>query len=261
MYDTILVIPDSHAHPKYSNDRFEWLGKLITDRQPDIIIDIGDSADLPSLCKYDVGNIRAEGNRLKDDLDAYKDAMDLLWMPLENLQLRQRNNKKKQYNPIKVKTRGNHEHRLDRAAEEDPKLYGAIGTHLLNEEHYYDVVKPFLEPFTVDGISFCHYFPSGVMGFPIGGIHQSYNMVRKTLGSCVVGHSHTRDYHESARPDGSRVFGLSVGCYVDYEPDWCKTSHMWWKGAVLLHEVHDGTAEPEFISINRIKHEYSGVIV
>jgi hypothetical protein len=47
---THLIIPDAHAHPDYSNDRFTWLGKLIGDVRPDVVINIGDWFDLPSLC-------------------------------------------------------------------------------------------------------------------------------------------------------------------------------------------------------------------
>ena len=29
-----LVVPDSHAHPDYNNDRADWLGQLIADLKP-----------------------------------------------------------------------------------------------------------------------------------------------------------------------------------------------------------------------------------
>ena len=48
-----LVIPDSHAMPTHNNDRYEWLGKFIFDIRPDVVIDIGDSADMESLCSWD----------------------------------------------------------------------------------------------------------------------------------------------------------------------------------------------------------------
>ena len=43
---THLILPDSHAHPDYSNDRYTWIGKLIMDIKPDVLINIGDTADM-----------------------------------------------------------------------------------------------------------------------------------------------------------------------------------------------------------------------
>ena len=47
---THLIIPDGHTHPDYNNDRFTWLGKLIVDLQPEVVVNIGDMADMASLC-------------------------------------------------------------------------------------------------------------------------------------------------------------------------------------------------------------------
>ena len=50
-----LVIPDQHAHYQHSNVRAEWLSALIHDLKPDVVINIGDGADMPSLSGYDKG--------------------------------------------------------------------------------------------------------------------------------------------------------------------------------------------------------------
>ena len=62
---THLVIPDSHAHPDYSNERYDWLAELILDIKPDVVIDIGDWFDMPSLCSYDRGTKGFEGRRFQ----------------------------------------------------------------------------------------------------------------------------------------------------------------------------------------------------
>ena len=67
---THLVIPDQHAHPDNNNDRFEWLGKLIVDLKPDVVINLGDMADMPSLCTYDKGTKGFEGRRYKQDVNS-----------------------------------------------------------------------------------------------------------------------------------------------------------------------------------------------
>lgn len=253
---SLLVIPDSHAHPDYSNDRFKWLGNLILDRRPDIVVDIGDSADMASLCTYDTGTVRAEGRRYTEDLRAYAEAQHLLWEPIRNWNEQQARNKKKQWWPHRVKCIGNHEQRIMRAAIEDPKLHGHLSIDDLEEHKYYDEVYPFLVPYIHEGIAFQHYFTSGVMGRPISGIHAASNLVRKNFISSVCGHAHTRDFWESTRPDGSRIFGLVVGCYIDYEPDWTSEHKRWWSGVVMLHNPSNGTAEPEFIGIEEVKRRY-----
>ena len=47
-----LIIGDSHAHPDFNNERFTWLGKLIHDSRPDVVVNIGDMADMASLCAH-----------------------------------------------------------------------------------------------------------------------------------------------------------------------------------------------------------------
>lgn len=253
----ILVIPDSHAHPHHNNDRFLHLGRLILDRRPDIVIDIGDSADMPSLCSYDRGTIRAEGMRYTEDLRAYREAQELLWAPLREYNEMRSRNKKAQWLPHRIKCVGNHENRIERAALEDPKLHGHLSLADLEEHKYYDEVYPFCTPVVIESIAFQHYFTSGVMGNPVGGLHAAASLVRKNHMSSVCGHAHTRDYWESIRPDGNRVFGLVVGCYVDYEPNWTKEYKRWWSGVVMLNDVRDGQAEPEFIGIDTVRRAYA----
>ena len=56
----LLIIPDCHAAPEYDNKRFSALGNFIVEQQPEIIVCLGDLADMPSLSSYD---LRGEGTR------------------------------------------------------------------------------------------------------------------------------------------------------------------------------------------------------
>lgn len=78
----ILVIGDPHATPHHNNSRFELLGKFIVDRQPEVIVNIGDMADMPSLCSYDKGLRSFEGRRYKHDVASVIDAQLKLFKPL-----------------------------------------------------------------------------------------------------------------------------------------------------------------------------------
>jgi hypothetical protein len=60
---THLVIPDQHAHPDFHNKRADWLGQLIKELRPDVVINIGDAADMPSLSSYDKGTKGFQGRK------------------------------------------------------------------------------------------------------------------------------------------------------------------------------------------------------
>jgi len=88
MSKTHLIIPDSHAHPDHNNDRFEWLGKLIMDVKPDVVVNIGDMADMPSLSTYDRGTKGFEGRRYKKDVDSVLDAQERMFEPIKKAKRR-----------------------------------------------------------------------------------------------------------------------------------------------------------------------------
>ena len=90
----ILVIGDSHSDPEVPNDRYQWLGKMIVDERPDVVVDIGDFATMGSLSGYDKGTAKAENKRVIKDIDHAKEARVLLTTPIRNEQQRQRELKK-----------------------------------------------------------------------------------------------------------------------------------------------------------------------
>ena len=254
----ILVIGDSHATPKANNDRFEWLGNFIVDKKPDIIVDIGDMADMPSLSTYDKGSIHSEGLRYTDDIECAIDAQQKINKPIDeyNKILTKKKHLKK-YSPLRKKVLGNHEQRIVRAAEADPALNGHLKiSDLQYKEHGWDVY-PFLKPYCVQGIAFKHYHTSGIMGKAIGGDHHAANLVKKGFHSCVVGHSHLRGYFETTDIMENRLFGLVAGCYFEHEDHYTTEGARSWRGLVMLHEAIDGSCEPAWYSMDYIKQRYS----
>ena len=255
-YKEILVIPDAHAKPDEPNDRFEWLGNFIVEKQPDVIVDIGDSADMPSLSRFDVGNIHSEGKRYADDLAAYHDAMEKMFKPIREYNDSMTRNKKAKYYPRLVKTRGNHEHRIIRAATEEPKYWGFVKIEDLKERDYGWECYDYLQPVEIEGICFQHTFTSGVMGRPIGGEHHAANLVKKNFMSSVCGHSHTRDFWETTDAMGRKRFGLVVGCYFEHDEHYTSENSRFWRGLYYLHDVRDGMAEPTPFEIDYIRRKY-----
>ncbi len=255
-YAEHLIIPDSHACVDESNDRFDWIAEMALVNQPDVIIDIGDSADMRSLGLYDVGKISGEGYRYRDDLDVYHDAARRIIDPITRYNNTHTKWKKKTYKPRIIKCRGNHEHRIVRAANETPAMYGTLKLEDLREEEIGFETFDFLKPCIVDNICYQHYFTSGIMGRPIGGVNHARNLVAKGMMSCAAGHSHMRDFFEDKDAAGRKIFGLVVGCYFEHDPHYTTEADRFWRGLVYLRDVHEGQANPEFVSIERVKQLY-----
>ena len=81
MSRTHLLVPDQQAHPDFNNDRADWLGKLIKDLKPDVLINIGDAADMPSLGSYAIGTGGSGGPNFTTDFEAHLYSQDLLCAP------------------------------------------------------------------------------------------------------------------------------------------------------------------------------------
>lgn len=245
---THLIIPDSHSHPDYNNNRYDWLGQLILDLRPDVVVNLGDYADMPSLCHYDKGKKGYEGRRYTKDIEAVRDADDRVWHPTRRA--------KRALPKRRVLTLGNHEERIIKAVEGDAKLDGVLSLSDLGYEDKWEV-HPFLETVEIDGVYYSHYLTSGVMGRPISGEHPAYALLTKRHVSCVVGHVHTYDYCRRNRADGTPIISIVAGCYIDYYSDWAgPANHMWVKGVTVLKNVEDGVFEHEFIALETLKDIY-----
>ena len=224
----LLVIGDPHAHPDYDNSRFTTLGKFIAREKPQIIVCIGDMADMPSLSSYDRGTRGFEGRRYKKDVSAAIDAQKKLFAPIRKV---------RGYKPKLHMCLGNHEDRIVRVVNTTPELDGAIGLGDLKYEEFGWEVTPFKRSVVIEGISFSHYFTSGVAGRPISSVHIGHALVTKLHCSAVQGHSHLFNHSEQTRPDGQKIFGLSAGCFSHpkYTESWCQdTEYQWWRGIIVL---------------------------
>ena len=238
-----LIIPDSHSMPGIANDRFEWLGKFIFALKPDVVIDIGDSADMPSLCSYDHGKAGFDSNRYIDDIAAYHDAMEKLWHPFKK-------NKKKL--PRRVKVRGNHEDRITRAVSFSGIMSGTFSMDDLQEHNWNDEVNEYLYAIEIDGIKYCHVCPSPIMGRPLSSVTLARAIIKQEHCSYTVGHVHTRDFHEERGIQAS-----VVGCYFDNIHEFAGPSNVnYWRGILVKEEVCNGRYEPHWYSLDRIRKEY-----
>ena len=258
MIEKLLVVPDSHSHPDYDGKRFVALSKLIMAERPDCIVCLGDFWDMHSLSVYDVGKTTAEGRRYQEDVAVGNLHMGFLVEGIRSHNKEQADKRKKQYKPRMEFLMGNHEYRIKRAANEAPHLYGKLSYNDLYLDDWN--VTPFKVPLHIEGISFCHYFPSGGMGRPISGENHAKSLLKKLYTSCVVGHSHLLDFAQQTKATGEKMFALVAGCYghLDHDEGWSTgTDQMWWNGITILHGVENGHfRELQFISQERIEAKY-----
>jgi hypothetical protein len=204
----ILVLPDTQA--KYS-DNFDFLtciGKYILAKKPDVVLHLGDFSDMESLSSYDTGKKSFEGRRYTKDIKAAELAMKALMTPLVEFNQKAKKNKEKQYKPRLVMLLGNHENRIMRAVNDDPKLDGLISYDDLPYKKYNWEVHDFLHPVFINGVAFSHYFPTGAMGRPAA---SAVTLVGKMHMSCIAGHQQGRQVAYGKRPDGSAITAIIAG--------------------------------------------------
>jgi len=79
---THFVLPDVQAKDGNDFTFLSCIGKYIVDKKPDVIICIGDFADMESLSSYDVGKKSFEGRSYQKDIQAAREAMDALLVPI-----------------------------------------------------------------------------------------------------------------------------------------------------------------------------------
>lgn len=248
-----IVIPDAHAHPDFHNKRFGWLGQLVRDVQPDVVVDIGDWADMPSLCDYEKGKSGFQGRRYKADIEASHDAEDKFFAPLREA---------KRKLPKFFRHHGNHEARISRAISLDAvKLEGTISLDDLVVNKAWELVPyagatPGIN--TVDGVNYAHFFTSGVMGRPISGERPAHQLLQKQYESCVQGHAHVTDYCIRTNARGKHIHGLVVGVFQDYFADYAGAANdLWWRGVIILRNVEAGGFDPQWVSMDALRKEYA----
>lgn len=251
---THLVIPDTQIKPGVPLDHLRWLGRYIVKKQPDVIICIGDFADMESLSSYDYGKKSFEGRRYTKDIRSAHAGMDELLTPLNEYNERQRRNSKRQYRPRLVLTLGNHENRINRAVEDDAKLEGLLSINDLDYARWGWEVYPFLEVVNIDGVSYSHYFSTGTMGRPATTANAQLN---KTHVSCVAGHQQGLQIATGKRADGKLLTSIIAGSFYLHDESYASPQgNMHWRGALMLHNVHDGSFDLNLLPMQYLQSKY-----
>jgi hypothetical protein len=255
---THLVIPDTQSKPGTPNDALGWVGAYIVEKQPDVIVHLGDHFDGPSLSSYDVGKKDFEGRRYRDDVDAANTAFDVLCAPMEKHNRHKAKQSKKQYKPELVILHGNHEHRIQRAIDDDAAhLDGIISLDDLNyADHGWQVV-PFLQPINIDGVWYAHYWANPMTGRPYGG--NATTRLKQVGHSFTMGHQQVLDYAIRFVAGRSQHALIAGSCYLHTEKYLGPQGNDHWRGIIVKHQVENGSYDPMFVSLDYLCRRFEGV--
>jgi predicted phosphodiesterase len=245
----IAVIPDTQCRPGVRVDHLEWAGKYIKEKKPDVVVHLGDHWDMPSLSSYDKGKAAAEGRRVAADIRAGNTALEILTRSVGPAAGR----------PRLVLLRGNHEQRLERYVEDHAELAGAVGYHLFNDVSLGWEVVPFLQPITIGGVTFCHYFPrggDGNVGQTKRGAPSAKAQLNREMQSCVAGHRQGLDL--AVTTNGRRMLRsiIAGSFYQHHEGYLSPQGNHHWRGILMLHEVRQGNFNLMEVSLDYLKRRY-----
>lgn len=249
-----LVIPDVQFRPGDNTKFLRAIGNYIVSKRPDVVVCIGDFADMPSLSSYDIGKKSFEGRRYRDDIQATHVAMEALLGPLKEYNAKMRKTKHALYTPQLVLTLGNHEERILRATNNDPKLDGTIGIEDLKYREFGWDVHPFLQPVIIDGVAYCHYFVTGVAGRPAA---TAAAQLRKANMSCIAGHQQGRQVAYASKATGETITSIIAGSCYEHDEDYLGVQgNKHWRGIIVLNEVNNGSFDEMFVSLNYLNENY-----
>lgn len=256
MTKTAIVFSCAHSKPSVSNERFNWLGKLIYDVRPDYVVDLGDTHDMHSLNQYDSGKPGAPNAKsYQADIEHAMDAQERLWHIFSHY---------KRKRPTRYGIEGNHEHRIRRSIALDPRLEGekyGISFDHLETNRWYDEYIEYEDGapggLMLDGVLYSHFVQSGNMGRALEGKHHAHALVDRLGCSVTVGHSHKFSHHYFGARLPRPSIGLVAGCMKGAREHWAGQSQDEWRhGAVIKHALEGGVYDLEWVSLGRMEKNY-----
>lgn len=256
---THMYIPDSQVKPDILFEYLRCKGEYILDKKPDVIVFAGDFADMPSLSSYDKGKGKAEGKRVKKDIEAAIEGMQTLLKPLYDYQQKQlKDFGFIGYKPRMLITLGNHEDRINRYTNDNPELIDFISIDSLKYKEQGLEVYDFLEPVLVDGITYIHYLPNEFTGKPQGGT--AAKILADFGGSITQGHKQTLAVATRFAPaTGQQTWYLQAGaCYDHHEAYKGLYNNNHFRGLFMKYNLDGkGNYDLHTVSLKYIMDKYS----
>ena len=211
---------------------------------------------MQSLSSYDKGRRAFEGRRYTKDIAAGNHGMDLFMEPIYAEKERCMQDGV-EWDPTFDFAMGNHEERILRATDIQPELDGLIGYKDFNLVKHGWTVHQYLEVFQLDGVSFAHYFASGVMN---RSITSARALLTKQFCSCVQGHVQKRDIAVDYTADGRTITGLMLGSFYQHRENYLgpQVNAKTWHGLHYAYNVRDGEFSANAVDLAYLRDRFSG---
>lgn len=240
-YAKIAVIPDTQCKPGVSLTHLAAAGRFIADKQPDVIVQLGDWWDFPSLSSFEFGKplILAEQD-VEADIEAGNEGMRVLNEALKGCKAE------------RILLRGNHEDRTRRTIEADPKWRRTLAESRMKAPGWR--VVPFLRPISRCGISFVHFW--GSAGRPWTG--KADSILKRVGRSFFAGHRQGKDQAEHWMPGGLCRRGYIVGSFYQHNENYLgpqENNH--WRGIIIANEARAGHFDAMEISLQYLLRKYT----
>ncbi len=246
-FRTHCIIPDCQVRSGVPLDHLRAAGRYIAQKKPDVIVCLGDFADMESLSSYDRGKRSAENKRYKADIEATHHGMEMLMEPIVT---------EPGYKPRLVMILGNHEDRITRYADDNPLMHEKVSLKDLGYEAWGWQTVPFREVIKIDGLAYSHFFYQQNTGKPYGGANLDTRL--KTIGmSFTQGHQQGLSVAIRELADGTRHRGLVAGSFYQHNETYRgpQASHEW-RGILMKNEVKNGDYDLCEVSLNYLLRKY-----
>lgn len=253
-----LVIPDTQIRAGVPLDHLEWIARYALEHRPDVIVQLGDWYDFPSLSSYDTATHKAlAGADVRSDLEAGHEG----WERFEGV-IRadnRRKNSKRRYKPTRYWLLGNHENRLQRALQDQPWLRGLVAGWQQPATSKGWRPVPFLQPLHLDGVSYCHYFvrsASGSVTQSRRGQPSAKAQVVREGASTTAGHRQGLDVHVQPTSRGLLRGVIAGSCYQHEEEYLTPQGVHYWRGIIHKRRVRNGYYDLTEISLDTLRELY-----
>ena len=232
----IVAIGDCHATPGYDNKRFEAMGEFAAEELSGVddayIVQIGDWSDCVAFNEHGT-KLEMETVRWEEDKEVTLDSLDRFMDPFY---------RRKKKLPTRTIILGNHENRVTRWIEQNPRFQGAFNVNQLGFERFGFQVVPYMRTMLLGGIHFVHHL--GSSNGTAAKISSPTNGIKSVGVTTVVGHTHTAGWFPVNYKD-RKIHGLDLGCAIHkdmgYQENWsCPTAHKYDRCIWVFDNVKNG---------------------
>lgn len=214
----IVAISDTHLTPDTSEvELWKSFARWCTKHRPQYIVHLGDVSDFTSCVwlKKDRGC-----HTTTEEIASVSTHLEAFEKVLEDYNKGRRAGHRKQYKPMKILCVGNHDKRTEESEKAVKRIF---------DKHGWEICE-YQEPVIIEDIMFCHNTFKDSM--------TAKELLENYHCSCVVGHSHIREYAESYNPVLSeRIYAIKCPMFTNAELEWAKLANESWSRGFTVIET------------------------